>query len=106
MDEGHKDVFIRSFSKLSIILERWDKRAKSETNQQRRRELKTCCKIIRDWRYIKKITDGFHPDAYWDAGKGVVIGENTYTYDFSEDEGEIIVRDVEGNIIDRKRFGD
>jgi len=51
LDKLCRDLTIQD---LSIILERWDKRAKSETNQQRRRELKACCKIIRDWRNLKK----------------------------------------------------
>ena len=52
LDKLCRDLTIQD---LSIILERWDKRVKSEINQQRRRELKTCCGIMHCLKPIKQM---------------------------------------------------
>ena len=91
-----------TIQELDILLEKYDKRVKNEKDPQKRREYRTCCKIIRDWKHLKETTDAIATAPYWDPQKGVVIGENIYTIEYSEDGKEIIIRDEEGNIIDRR----
>ena len=103
MPEGYvKRVIFSRVLEGEDLADAIKKRVKNEKDPQKRREYRTCCKIIRDWKHLKETTDAIATAPYWDPQKGVVIGENIYTIEYSEDGKEIIIRDEEGNIIDRR----
>jgi len=93
-----------TIEELKVLLKNYDERAKNEEDEQQVREFRTCCKIIRDWIKIKKVANGYYTDAFWDTGKGALIGEKIFTVELSEDEKEIVIRDEEGIIVDRQRW--
>ena len=95
-----------TIEELEILLQRYDKRAKEEKNPKNKWEYNTCCKIIRDWINIKKMASTHKSYKYtsWNSEKGILVSEGKIiTADYSEDESEIIYRDSEGNIIDRRK---
>ena len=91
---------------LETLLRLKNKRYKELETTEERRYFRCSMKIIRDWKDVK-----FQEEAdEWgvneiplEPGSDMVILENnkSYTYDFNEDESEIIVRDVEGCIVNR-----
>lgn len=89
---------------LKMLLRKYDEKAQKTEDNQQAREFRTCCKIIRDWKKLKKATDNFYPDAYWDSQKGVLIGEETYTVALSEDESHLLIIDTHNNTVDKLKW--
>jgi len=99
LDDFCQDATIQE---LELRLPSWDKRAKNESDSQLQREYRTCCQIIRDWKRYKEVVEGFSSEPLFDTQEGFLIGEKVYSVEYSQDMREIIVRDDEGNIVERK----